>query len=188
MKLIKKESNYYLCIEENGSNSRNFIASTDGMYVEHKLSKENCDEIFGVDDVDKLGQKHYEVHIKRGHTQEDSLQRKIDFIIGFSKAMELNKDKLFGVKEVVELCKILLSNPFEKCGKTYQELTDNYIQSLQQPTEIEVEIKMICPHPSDTYRCGLEFGCDEDGCNNPIQIPFTDSNGCIFIRKKYYEK
>jgi hypothetical protein len=97
--------------------------------------------------------------------------------------MELNKDKLFGVKEVVELCKILLSNPFEKCGKTYQELTDNYIQSLQQPTEIEVEVELICPHPSDTYVCGMQYGCDEDGCNHPEQIPYLDEDGCLILKR-----
>lgn len=147
-----------------------------------KLSKENCDEIFDVVDVDKLGQKHYEVHIKRGHTQEDSLQRKIDFIIGFSKAMELNKDKLFTVEDIMKAFEAGYETL--ESEKTYNEHYDILIQSLLQPREIEVEIKMICPHPSDTYRCGLEFGCDEDGCNNPIQIPFTDSNGCIFIIKK----
>ena len=105
------------------------------------LSKQNCDELFGVVDVEKLGDEHaLEIYTKN----EDDIvfyeNRQRNFIEGFHKAMELNKDKVFGVKEVVELCKILLSNPFEKCGKTYQELTDNYIQSLQQPTEIEVEI------------------------------------------------
>jgi hypothetical protein len=144
------------------------IASTDSDfqtdYEIGKLSKKNCDEIFGVVDVDKLGQKHYEVHIKRGHTQEDSLQRKIDFIIGFNKSNELNKDKLFGVKEVVELCKILLSNPFEKCGKTYQELTDNYIQSLQQPTEIEVEVEQVLVQSSIEGEVIWKYKLDNNGC------------------------
>jgi hypothetical protein len=46
MKLIKHKEGYSLCIEENGSNSREFIATTDGMYVKHRLSKQNCDELF----------------------------------------------------------------------------------------------------------------------------------------------
>jgi len=51
MKLIKDKEGYSLCIEENGSNNRTFIATTDSTYVDHKLSKQNCDEIFGVTDV-----------------------------------------------------------------------------------------------------------------------------------------
>jgi len=195
MKLIKKESNYYLSIEENESNSRNFIASTDGMYVEHKLSKENCDELFGVVDVDNLAEENTEEFIEvfdyndgRGNICRfnNSHQVQESYIKGFNKAMELTKDKLFTVEDIMKAFEAGYETL--ESEKTYNEHYDILIQSLQQPTEIEVEIKMICPHPSDTYRCGLEFGCDEDGCNNPIQIPFTDSNGCIFIRKKYYEK
>jgi hypothetical protein len=52
-----------------------------------------------------------------------------------------------------------------------------------QPTEIEVEIEMICPHPMDTYRCGLQYGCDGDGCNHPNQIPYLDSEGCLILKK-----
>jgi hypothetical protein len=195
MKLIKKESNYYLSIEENESNSRNFIASTDGMYVEHKLSKENCDELFGVVDVDNLAEENTEEFIEvfdyndgRGNICRfnNSHQVQESYIKGFNKAMELTKDKLFTVEDIMKAFEAGYETL--ESEKTYNEHYDILIQSLQQPKEIEVEIKMICPHPSDTYRCGLEFGCDEDGCNNPIQIPFTDSNGCIFIRKKYYEK
>ena len=122
------------------------------------------------------------VHIKQGHTKEDSLQRKIDFILGFQKALEILGDKKFSINEVVELCKILISNPFETSGKTYQELTDNYIQSLQQ-TEWDVEVEMICPHPEDTYVCGIRYGCDEDGCNHPNQVPYLDEDGCLILKK-----
>ena len=65
-----------------------------------------------------------------------------------------------------------------------REIQKRFIQSLQQQTEIEVDIEMICPHPSDTYKCGLEFGCDEDGCNNPNQILYLDENGCLILKKK----
>ena len=50
-------------------------------------------------------------------------------------------------------------------------------------TEIEVEIELICPHPSDTYRCGIKYGCDEDGCNHPDQVPDLDSEGCLILKK-----
>ena len=67
-------------------------------------------------------------------------QDKVMWCGGFKHGLlEIIGDKKFGVNEVVELCKILISNPFEKCGKTYQDLTDSYIQSLQQ-TEWDVEI------------------------------------------------
>jgi hypothetical protein len=174
-KLVKDSNGYWL--DSNDEVIKDFLQ-------EGKLSKQNCDEIFGVVNVKKLaedfvcdifGEDKKEIDLSNGAV--------LCFIKGFNKAMELNKDKLFGVKEVVELCKILLSNPFEKCGKTYQELTDNYIQSLQQPTEIEVEVELICPHPSDTYVCGMEYGCDADGCNHPEQIPYLDKDGCLILKR-----
>jgi hypothetical protein len=65
----------------------------------------------------------------------------------------------------------------------HKETLGEHIQSLQQPTEIEVEIELICPHPLDTYRCGLQYGCDGDGCNHPDQVPYLDSNGCLILKK-----
>jgi hypothetical protein len=50
-KLIKDEDGYSLFTREENSTNRKFIATTQGMYVDHKLSKQNCDEIFGVVDV-----------------------------------------------------------------------------------------------------------------------------------------
>jgi len=63
------------------------------------------------------------------------------------------------------------------------ELGFKRAMELYQPKEIEVEIEMVCPHPMDTYRCGLEYSCDEDGCNHPDQVPYLDSNGCLILKK-----
>ena len=170
MELVKREDHYGLYNED----GHKIAATIDG--CKYKLSKENCDEIFGIVDVEKLADEEYDnVEDYDGHYGHAG------FIEGFNKAMELNKDKLFGVKEVVELCKILLSNPFEKCGKTYQELTDNYIQSLQQPTEIEVDI-----------RCYIGNGDKEsDSFKEPLVtntgIPKLDENGCLILKIKRYE-
>lgn len=140
-KLIKRNDHYDLF------EKTRFISTTDcEKGTSNKLSKKNCDELFGIVDVEKLTDE-----LKIGTTWK-SLEHlvKRGIIIGFNKKAELDKDKLFGVKEVVELCKILLSNPIEKCGKTYQELTDNYIQSLQQPKEIEVTFD---PEEKDSDGC-----------------------------------
>jgi hypothetical protein len=185
-KLIKKEDDFY-SLRVDGI----VMATSNGMLVDYKLSKENCDEIFGVVDADKLGQKHYEVHIKRGHTQEDSLQRKIDFIIGFSKAMDLNKDKLFTIEEMkaifafghqVGMNTILAiqsqHSPQPLPKQDSDKLRDEFIQSLQQPNEIEVEI-----------RCWIGNGDKEsDSFKDPLVtntgIPKLDENGCLILRKK----
>ena len=145
------------------------------------LSLKNCEAIANGYDLDELAEKHYGVHIKHGHTEEDSLQRKIDFTIGFVSALEILGDKKFSEKDlrtaygVGYLMKI---NPSDE----YHETLNGLVQLLQQ-TEWDVEIEMICPHPMDTYRCGLQYGCDGDGCNHPEQVPYLDSDGCLILRK-----
>ena len=51
------------------------------------LSKQNCDEIFGVVDVEKLAEEEYPSG--DDWTNEQSLVRKLAFKKGFNKAMEL---------------------------------------------------------------------------------------------------
>jgi hypothetical protein len=171
-KLIKTEVNYIL-----EDNKGVVIASTSLKKEGLSLSLKNCQSIERGYDLDELLDN---ITPKNGTT--GNISERIGFVKGFQKAMELMGDKKFSINEVVELCKILISNPFETSGKTYQELTDNYIQSLQQ-TEWDVEIEMICPHPKDTYVCGIQYGCDEDGCNHPNQVPYLDVDGCLILKK-----
>jgi hypothetical protein len=174
-KLIKTDVNYLL---ENSEGV--VIASTSLNKGGLKLSKQNCDEIFGVIDVEKLAE-NYEKENFNGDLEHHPLQI---FKAGFNKALELNKDKVFTLKNVVELASIFISNPIEKSGKTTQELVDSYIQSLQQPTEIEVKIVMEyvgkCNGNNDN-------GCFQDssghncGCFN--KQPKIDSENFLILKK-----
>lgn len=175
-KLIRKDNDYFLEVESWYPKYIRpaIIANT---FVKPKgevfnLSKQNCDEIFGVVDVEKFAK---ECSIDwEGEVMEHCCGI---YKEGFNKAMELNKDKLFTIKEVVELCKILLSNPFEKCGKTYQELTDNYIQSIQQPKEIEVEIEMNIYHSGDFVNDGNTH------IISTTSAPKIDENGYLILKR-----
>jgi hypothetical protein len=171
-KLIKTGSDYLL--RDMGGN---VLAITNGTTEGRKLSKQNCDEIFGVVDVEKLAE--YSVQEITESNTEFYLRDvyKEFFKDGFNKAMELNKDKLFTLEDMINCWNKALK--FQVLRQTFGE----YIQSIQQPTEIEVEIEMQCPHPMDTYRCGLQYGCDGDGCNHPNQIPYLDSEGCLILKK-----
>ena len=142
-KLIKTDKDNYILVDSTkGVYDKGYLIGSSRESDVNKLSTKNCDEIFGVVDVDKLGQKHYEVHIKRGHTQEDSLQRKIDFIVGFNKAMELNKDKVFTLEDMIRISEFVKIIAQSEPHITAKELVSSYVQSLQQPTEIEVQIVM----------------------------------------------
>jgi hypothetical protein len=144
-KLRKDKDHYRLFVEDKQIGSTGTRVSSKEMY---QLSFENCDEIFGVVDVEELANETWK---DLGVFNENDKHLWFGgFRNGFNKAMELNKDKVFTLDNVVELAKIIISNPFEKSGKTAQELVDAYIQSLQQPTEIEVTFN---PEEKDSDGC-----------------------------------
>jgi hypothetical protein len=177
-KLIRVEGEFYnLCRVED----LEFIASSDDDMIHNygvgKLSKQNCDEIFGVVDVEKLADSIFEK--ESSNTLHPQYQMRNTFILGFNKAMELICDKKFNEKDL----EIIWDRSADyRHNPTQENSFQECIKSLQ-PTEIEVEIEMQCPHPMDTYRCGLQYGCDGDGCNHPNQIPYLDSEGCLILKK-----
>jgi hypothetical protein len=161
-KLHKMESGYILSL--NGDIDDPYAIVNKELaedYRWYKLSLRNCQAIELGYDLDGLAENY------RNKGDFSSLHY---FKEGFQKALEILGDKKFSMNEVVELCKILMSNPFEKCGKTYQELTDSYIQSLQ-PTEWGVEIEM--------EKIILPFGANQ--FINEYK-PKLDKNGCLILK------
>jgi hypothetical protein len=135
------------------------------------LSKENCDHIFGVVDVDKLA-FNYADEIGILHT---TLAYSKHFKAGFNKAIELNKDKLFTVDDLTHVIDIAVQWALRTngTGETYQEMSKRIYQSLQQPTEIEVEIEM-----EDIIQLKKRAG----GLTN-MGKPKLDNNGCLILKR-----
>jgi hypothetical protein len=96
--------------------------------------------------------------------------------------MELMEGKKYSEEDIRDAFSEGVENGFYRYRSGHKYI-DDYIMSLQ-PKEWEVEIEMICPHPEDTYVCGMQYGCDEDGCNNPTQIPYLDKDGCLILKRK----
>jgi hypothetical protein len=165
-KLIKTGSDYLL--RDMGGN---VLAITNGTTEGRKLSKQNCDEIFGVVDVEKLAIEY-------------DLYEKINFVgqtraykAGFQKAMELNKDKLFTLEDMINCWNKALK--FQVLRQTFGE----YIQSLQQPTEIEVEIEME-KVDYETKVIGAVKGVKGSGdkITTYKTVPKLDSEGCLILK------
>ena len=163
-KLIKDNDGYWLDISDDGITKRPLTDFG-------QLSIKNCEAIANGYDLDELVKTTFPSLENCGvylwMSETDRNRQRSAFIKGFQKALEILGDKKFSINEVVELCKILMSNPFETSGKTYQELTDNYIQSLQQ-TEWDVEIDVLM-----TEREGGVV----------IETPKLDADGCLILRR-----
>jgi hypothetical protein len=130
------------------------------------LSRKNCDEVFGVVDVEKLA-FNYAIEIGILHT---TLAYSKHFKAGFNKSMELNKDKMFTLEDIG---KAIMFGRWEATDKAAY---NNFIQSLQQPTEIEVEI--VKEVGTKLHDDGREFFMVEG------TLPKLDSEGCLILKKK----
>ena len=187
----KTKTNYVLSIDEKFINLFNHaIDSKDYGWVVAdifggellKLSKENCDEIFGVVDVEKLAEKEYrefptnpkdKSEWKYNRDNNYHLKRKA-YIKGFNKAMELNKDKVFTLENILDAWELGASEGPPLTRSKKEEL----LKSLQQPTEINVDIVMEC-----------KIGCvnfifnGENSLCCGDKVPRLDSNDCLILKR-----
>ncbi len=174
MKLIKVDDIYTLMDGDKMIASSDSDFQTD--YEVMKLSKENCNEIFGVVDINKWANEK----VDNRFNETDGYHKfvYVDGIVdGFNKAMELNKDKLFTLEDMRKA--IAFGWDYEGLTKdemlerynfnleynnSYSEDTDKFIQSLQQPTEIEVEIEQVLTQSSIEGDAIWKYKLDENGC------------------------
>ena len=183
-KLIKTESGYNLFTQGflKASTENDLInqLNIEEGNIRYHLSKQNCDEIFGVVDVDKLAFYEFPNGNINGETSIEQKIRQSAFKVGFNKAMELNKDKVFTLEDM-EGCwySAHQAGRFEGKGiaeKDWQTF-EVYIQSQQQPTEIEVMIEM--EDDKDTLVDNVEQFLKELG-----DKPKLDSEGNLILKKK----
>ena len=153
-----------------------------------KLSKQNCDEIFGVIDVEKLAEEF----VNDLQIASETVNRavKLGYDEGFNKAMELNKDKVFTLEDMKKAIDKAKQGSVKETHNGYGRPTepifvlddlsyDEIIQHLQQPTEIEVEIKME-PCFYDQSLGGFSTSYTED---KPKEQPKLDEKGCLILKK-----
>jgi hypothetical protein len=130
---------------------------------EQKLSKENCDEIFGIYSPSELSQ----ILTEGG---------KGAFEFGYCLAREHNKDKVFTMEDMRKMysmsCGLICLGELddqEENNKRFEKL----IQSIQQPTEIEVEIVI---YTQDDLK-----SIENDW--SKLNRPKLDENGCLILKK-----
>ena len=142
-KLIKNHYGYtYFLADENGDG----IATSDN----GKLSKQNCDEIFEVVDVEKLAEEEL-LKAEKHHKLLSPITYKDGVKKGFNKAMELNKDKVFTLDDVSTILVDLLNDISNwKYRGTSTDIINQVLEKIQQPTEIDVTFN---PEERDSEGC-----------------------------------
>ena len=209
-KLIKTEVNYLL-----EDNKGIVIASTSLKGEGINLSKRNCDEIFGVVDVEKLACKEIKIDIdtykdihkkateknaspcipsREGGCVGANLYSQVNgFIKGYNKAMELNKEKLFTLEDVRNAIELAQGGSMQEVHNGYgisTELTfvldnlstDEIIQSIQQPKEIDVEVVTLIDYFDSSNKLYLSTDEAAKYCTD-TGIPHTDDEGNLILIK-----
>jgi hypothetical protein len=173
-KLIKKDEHYFLEVEPYTLSTlqrHTLIANTFDKPKGHilQLSKQNCDEIFGVVDVESLALSKASFFGGTYRTPEGFSDEQVGYLHGFIEAMELNKDKVFTSGNMMDM--YILGGKYKiQKPDNFLEKGNEIIQSLQQPTEIEVEIEMVF--------LGFEM---ESGVK--MEEPKLDSEACLILKK-----
>jgi hypothetical protein len=132
---LYKTGNDYLLRDDKGET----LAITGGTMEGKMLSKSNCDEIFGVVDIEKLAVDLFHTVGNEGISNIDS------YLKGFNKHKELNKDKLFTIEDMRKLGEFMIPDTDFVNDATREGMREDMeliIKSLSQSTEIEVEIVM----------------------------------------------
>jgi hypothetical protein len=176
-KLIKTENGYGIT----GTGIIAFYSSKRPVHKHYKLSKQNCDEIFGVVDVEKLAKEDADLRFPNQGDEESWLARNSGVVWGFNKAIELCKDKVFTLEDMKGYFDW---HKKQRYVSHKPEDMDEYIQSLQQPTEIEVEIEMK-KVVDETKVIGAVKGVKGSGdkITTYKTAPKLDPDGCLILKK-----
>ena len=155
--------------------------------INQALSLKNCQAIANCYDLDELAEDWcMKPENNWSNNNREVGDNYCSYKKGFQKALEILGDKKFSeedIRNAMERVWYWHEDNQDKDCLTVYKLISKHIQSLQQ-TEWSVEIVMICPHPEDTYVCGIQYGCDEDGCNHPNTIPLLDADNCLILKIK----
>jgi len=172
--LVKSEDSYILKDGLNHVLGIDDKKLKDRLECPYLLSKQNCDEIFGVVDVDKLA-KQFTIDESYGEISGDLFK---GYIYGFNKAMELNKDKVFTLKQMRKAFEL----GHDGAADTYmlEKKMQEFEVLIQQPTEIDVEIEM---ENKEYILTQNGEGFEDQSYRTWETTPKLDSSGCLILKK-----
>jgi hypothetical protein len=180
-KLIKEDDEYVLYTQGffKGSTNHSLIEqlNVEEGNIRYKLSKQNCDEIFGVVDV-------IDVTYKQVRKEFDGI---IDsFTEAFAKqcinkAIELNKDKVFNEKSILGFGQYVWR--YGGGERSMRQLFDDFKHPERTKIEVEIEMEKVV---DETKIVGSvkEVKGSGDKITTYKTIPKIDSTGCLILTKK----
>jgi hypothetical protein len=176
-KLIKKEDDFY-SLKVDGF----VMATSSGMLVDYKLSKENCDKLFEVVDVDYLVDKFVD-NLNVSEKVEKDVQ--FGYQEGLIKAMELMGYKKYTDDDIVGafMAGHLRGMSTDMGEDNPHPICSEYLNSIQQPREIEVEILTGTLWRQIDVIDPITHTCKSHISKSSKEEPMLDKNGCLILKK-----
>lgn len=192
-KLIKEtENRYYLTVEGK------IMAALDGhplKSITNKLSLKNCQAIELGYDLDELALK-FMIDESYGEQSTDLWK---GYLFGFQKALKILGDKKFSEEDMRKAynqggidgarCESIADDydnyeDIQEAREYGEECEKEFIQSLQQPTEIDVEI-VTSPVKGKSKIIGAVKGIKGSGNKITIynQLPELDADGNLILKR-----
>jgi hypothetical protein len=165
-KLIKTEHLY--CLEINEKIIATTSKSNGELEFPQRLSVENCEEIFGILNAES---EFYKV---QPNTLSPETEHKVKggFIMGFDKALDLNKDKKFTYAQMLYIAGYAVGLSGRSKTDPSLDIKQEIIDAVDkmQPNELEVEVVMD-RIPADLAPGGWD------------EFPKLDANGCLILKR-----
>jgi ERCC4-related helicase len=153
---------------------------TSGLVNGGKLSKQNCEAIANGYNLNELAYG-YDLYEKGNFVGQMRAYK-----AGFQKAIELNKDKLFSQEDMYKMfiygdsITTAKKNVNTLKNKPLDEFFNDFIQSLQQQTEWDVEILMeIYDDPDFIEDLNKEMRLTP----KILKKPKLDNEGCLILKR-----
>ncbi len=147
---------------------KGYILEGNNLPNPRRLSIKNCEAIELGYDLDELSENHEEEIYVRNENDYNELanfeNRKRNFEEGFQKALEILGDKKFSEKDMIDILKECLNDPF-----TVYDYVENKLRSIQQ-NEWGVEVVMD-RIPADLAPGGWDI------------FPKLDADGCLVLKR-----
>jgi hypothetical protein len=159
----------------------------------YKLSKENCDEIFEVFDDGDIALSKAGNYGETWNKPENLSKEQLDYLQGFCDALQYKKDKLFTIEDIKKVINITKQGTIKEINNGYGQPAepmlvlddlsyDEIIQSIQRPTEIDVEIVTLLDCFDGTNKIYLSTDKEVKFVTN-TGIPYVDEDGCLVLKK-----
>ncbi len=151
-----------------------------------KLSQENCDELFGVENIESLSLKECDIwDLDNGDLNEITVKE--IYHRAYTQALESCKDKMFTLEQMKKAAEygIGISQEFYLGNSMLQEIKEQCCSFIDKLIINEIDVELDMEHKCKAGCPQLVLnGMNSKCCGNTVSYPKLDKYRRITLKKK----